>query len=93
VALQPAQGGPLVTTTFRMRVPHGANGFERISFRGGRARQRIKSRHLGFEQLVAILNGGEHPNDLIATGLGRQLVQRQDVVVQGQASVTVRVVQ
>jgi hypothetical protein len=93
VALQPAGGGPLVTTTFRMRVPHGANGFEQISFRGGRARQRIDSRRLGFEQLVAILNGGEHPNDLIATGLGRQLVREQDVVVQGQASVTVRVVQ
>jgi hypothetical protein len=93
VMLQPAGGGPPETATFRMRVPHGANGFERISFRGGRARQRIKARHLRFEQLVAILNGGEHPNDLIATGLGRQLVQRQDVVVQGQASVTVRVVQ
>ena len=92
VMLQPAGGAAPETATFRMRVPHRADGLERISFRGGRARQKIDSRHLGFEQLVAILNGGEHPNDLIATGLGRQLVQQQDVVVEGQASVTVKVV-
>jgi hypothetical protein len=92
VMLQPAEGGQPVMATFKMRVPHGATGFEQISLRGGRVRQRIKTRELGFEQLVAILNGGEHPNDLIATGLGRQLVQQQDLVVMGQASVTVRAV-
>ena len=91
VMLRPTGGGSPETTTFQMRVPHRADGFERISFRGGRARQRI-DRHLGFKQLLAILNGGEHPNDLIATGLGRQLVQGQDVVVDGQAAVTVKVV-
>ncbi|HEX9694302.1 MAG TPA: SpoIVB peptidase S55 domain-containing protein [Actinomycetota bacterium] len=91
VMLRPAGGGPPETATLRMRVPHRADGFELISFRGGRARQRI-DRHLGFKQLVTILNGGEHPNDLIASGLGRRLVQKQDVVVDGQAAVTVKVV-
>jgi hypothetical protein len=92
VTLEPPGGGQPETATFRMRVPRRASGFEQISFRGGRARQRIDTRRLGFEELVAILNGGEHPNDLIAKGLGRQLVQQQDVVVEGQASVTVKVV-
>jgi len=91
VMLRPAGGGRPETATFRMRVPHRADSFERISFRGGRARQRI-DRHLGFKQLVAILNGGEHPNDLIAAGLGRRLVRKQDVVVAGQVAVTVKVV-
>jgi hypothetical protein len=76
-----------------MRVPHRASGFERISFRGGQVRQRINTGRLGFERLLRILNGGEHPNDLIVTGLGHQLVQKQDVMVKGQSSVTVRVVE
>lgn len=92
VVLRPIGGGRPQTATFRMWVPHGANGFERISFRGGQLRQRINTSRLGFDRLLSILNDGEHPNDLIATGLGRRLIQEQDVVVQGQASVTVRVV-
>jgi hypothetical protein len=47
---------------------------------------------MGFDKLLALLNDGEHPNDLIATGLGRQLVQKQDIVVEGEAAVTVKVV-
>ena len=92
VMLRPLGGGQAQTATFRMRVPHRATGFERVSFRGGQVRQRINTGQLGFERLLGILNGGEHPNDLIATGLGRQLVQKQDMMVEGQASVTVRVV-
>jgi hypothetical protein len=92
VLLRPVGGGQAQTATFRMRVPHRASGVERISFRGGQVRQRINTGRLGFERLLRILNGGEHPNDLIVTGLGRQLVQKQDVMVKGQTSVTVRVV-
>jgi SpoIVB peptidase S55 len=92
VTLQPMEGGPPERATVRFRIPHRATGLERISLRGGKARQRINTSRMGFDKLLALLNDGEHPNDLIATGLGRQLVQKQDIVVEGEAAVTVKVV-
>jgi hypothetical protein len=92
VTLQPIEGGHPERATVRFRIPHRAAGFERISLRGGKDRQRINTSRMGFDKLLALLNGGEHPNDLIATGLGRELIRRQDLVVEGHATVTVRVV-
>jgi hypothetical protein len=92
VTLQPLEGGQPERATVRFRIPHRATGLERISLRGGKARQRINTSRMGFDKLLALLNDGEHPNDLIVTGLGRQLVQKQDIVVEGEAAVTVKVV-
>ncbi len=93
VSLQPVEGGKPVDARFTLRVPGRAGGTQRISIRGGKARKRINVRSLrSFHELLSLLNGGESPNDLIVSGLGRQITQPQDLVVKGGASLTVNVV-
>jgi hypothetical protein len=93
VSLRPAEGGRPVDETFRLRVPNGAKGTQRISFRGGKAGTAIDNRSLGsFDELLSILNGGERPNQLILSGFGRHIARSQDLVVMGDASLAVNVV-
>lgn len=94
VSLEPAEGGAPVVTTLRMKVPPWARGEERVTLRGGRARNFFFDRRgLGsFKELLAELNGGDHPNDLIVTGLGHRIAKTLDLVVDGRASFIVHVV-
>ncbi|MGH2658712.1 MAG: SpoIVB peptidase S55 domain-containing protein [Actinomycetota bacterium] len=93
VSLEPAEGGHPIVTTVKMRVPWRARGDERVTLRGGRARRFFDRRGLGsFKEVLAELNGGDHPNDLIVTGLGRRISKMLDLVVDGRASFIVHVV-
>ena len=44
------------------------------------------------QQLLDALSGGEHGNDLIATGLGRRVTTTADLMVTGKRFFTVQVV-
>lgn len=93
VSIQPVEGVKPVEARFTLRVPGRAGGQQRISFRGGKARSRIDVRHLrSFHELLSLLNGGESPNDLVASGFGHQIIRQLDLVVQGGASLAVNVV-
>ncbi|HJS26319.1 MAG TPA: hypothetical protein VJ913_04250 [Actinomycetota bacterium] len=45
-----------------------------------------------FKELLRVLNGGDHLNDLIARELGRPVTEETDLDVNGRGSFTVRVV-
>jgi len=90
--LTPADGGPNVVATMHLRVPVWARGVETVGLRGGTGRSRVRGRVRSFDQLLALLNGGGHPNDLIATGFGTRLIQAQDLIVKGKGSFDVSVV-
>ena len=90
--LAPEDGGPNVVATMQMRVPAGARGLQTVMLRGGTARTRVRGRVRSFEQLVVLLNGGDHPNDLIATGFGARLTKAQDIIVKGKGSFEVKIV-
>ncbi|HKZ76513.1 MAG TPA: hypothetical protein VJ259_07590, partial [Actinomycetota bacterium] len=94
VSLEPAEGGSPVVTTLKMKVPRWARGDERVTLRGGRARNFFFDRRGfgSFEEVLAELNGGDHPNDLIVTGLGQRIAKMLDLVVDGRASFIVHVV-
>lgn len=94
VSLEPAEGGAPVVTTLRMKVPRWARGDERVTLRGGRARNFFFDRRGfgSFDEVLAELNGGDHPNDLIVTGLGQRIAKMLDLVVEGRASFIVHVV-
>jgi hypothetical protein len=94
IGLTPAEGGPNVVTTVKMKVPSWARGLERVSLRGGKARSRLLSRGRirSFGELIQILNDGGHPNDLIVSGLGSDITKVMDLVVKGKGFFNVRVV-
>jgi SpoIVB peptidase S55 len=94
VTLQPVEGGAPVVSTFSLRVPRGASGFARVVVRRGSSRVSFEPPKEGgsFDDLLATLNNGEHPNDLVVSGFGRTLLQQQDLVVQGRSVVAVDVV-
>jgi SpoIVB peptidase S55 len=93
VTLDRVEADTSTTATVKLKVPRWARGFDRISFAGGRGRLDVYDRDVGsFEQLLSRLNGGDHLNDLIVRGLGRKILQAQDVEVTGKGSVTVKVV-
>ncbi len=81
VTLTMAEGGTQVLTT-SFHVPRGVRGLQEIVVRGGKQRWRYPD--VGsFEELVAELNSGEHPDDLVIAGLGRTRLRPQDVIVEG----------
>lgn len=91
-SLQPFGGGPSVPVTFTLRAP-ARPGFYDVQLRGGRDRFYVDERHLGsLDELLDALSGGEHDNDLIATGLGRRVTTSADLMVAGKRSFTVQVV-
>lgn len=93
VTLAPVERDTVVVAELSVKVPRGALGQERVTIRGGRGRSDWWRRGIGtFDDLLAALSSGEHRNDLILNGLGRTVVQAQDVIVTGRAGFTVRVV-
>jgi hypothetical protein len=92
VALQPFGGGASVPVTFTLRAP-ARPGYYDVRLRGGRDRFFVNERHLrSLDQLLDTLSGGEHGNDLIATGLGRRVTTTADLMVTGKRFFTVQVV-
>ena len=92
VSLQPFGGGPSVPVTFTMRAP-AQPGYYDVRLRGGRERFYVNDRHIrSFDELLDALSGGEHANDLIATGLGRRVTTGASLMVTGKRSFTVQVV-
>ena len=93
VTLDRVETGLSTTATITLRVPGWARGFEQIRLSGGRGRLDVNRRDVGsFQQLLSRLNGGDHLNDLIVSGLGRKIVEAQGVEVTGTGSITVKVV-
>jgi hypothetical protein len=90
VTLHPVDGSDVVATT-SVKVPRGARGRERITLAGGR-RGTDSNGGGSLDDLIAILNGGEHQNDLIVRGFGRTSVQAQDVIVRDRASFLIQIV-
>jgi hypothetical protein len=45
-----------------------------------------------FDDLIAMLSSGEHPNDLILAGLGGATAQEQDVIVSGKTRFWIQIV-
>jgi hypothetical protein len=92
VTLQPVEG-PDQTATLKVHVPKGSRGSEEVTLRGGSHRTYFSTRGLkSFDELLALLSGGEHPNDLIAQAFGKTTVMKQSIVVSGKDSFTIQVV-
>jgi hypothetical protein len=72
-----------VVTTFRLRVPRRARGVETVRLSGGGRRRGVPGDAPSFDELVRLLNGGGHPDDLIVRAFGRRVARMQDLVVQG----------
>ncbi len=90
VTLRMADGSTRVLVA-SFHVPWGIGGDHRITVRGGKERWRDGDAG-SFEDLLAMLSGGEHPDDLVIAGLGRTRLRPQDVIVEGQDRFTLRVV-
>jgi hypothetical protein len=92
VTLNPIDRDTNVVTELTFRVPGSARGFEQIRIRGGRGRMDFGRGIGSLDELIAMLNGGDHANDLIVNGFGKTVTQVQDVIVRGRASFTIQVV-
>jgi hypothetical protein len=91
VTLERTDGGPSAVAVLKLRVPRRARGFEQVRLSGGRGRTDYRGLN-SFDELLIALGGGEHLNDLIATGLGRRVSDAQDVEVRGKGWVTIKVI-
>lgn len=93
VTLAPVDGeGPNHVVTLTVRAP-SSKGSSSVSLRGGRSRYAVSPRDAGsFDDLLAMLNDGETPNDLVVSGAGIHVVQPQDVIVDGRGSFSIQVV-
>jgi SpoIVB peptidase S55 len=92
VTLESVAGGADTVSTFSLRVPRSAHGDQWVTLRGGKDRGYYRDRASSLEELLRQLNGGEHENDLIVTGLGGKVTVEQDVVVSEKGGFAVRVV-
>jgi len=93
VTLDPIERDTDVVTTLTVKVPRRARGYEQVRLSGGRGRLDYWGGGIGsLDDLIAVLNGGDHRNDLIVKGLGPTTVQPQEVIVTGKAGFTVKVV-
>ena len=90
--LTPIGGGRNVVTTMQMKVPSWASGFDTVMVRGGKGGSGFSMPVRSFDQLIARLSGGEHPNDLVASGFGAESSRAVDLIVKGKVFVTVQVV-
>jgi len=77
-------------STVEFEVPKNAKGTLEVSLRGGRERYRYRVN--SFDELLDMLSGGEHPNDLVVSGVGRALRFEQGVIVHGKDRFWVEVV-
>jgi len=80
--------GSRTVKSVEFEVPKNVKGFRDVSLRGGHQRYRWSDT---FQEALDILNGGEHPDDLVLAGLGRYQWP-QGLIVGGKASFTVQVV-
>ena len=77
-------------STVEFEVPKKAKGTLEASLRGGKERNRYRVN--SFDELLDMLSGGEHPNDLVVSGVGRALRFEQGVVVRGRDRFWVKIV-
>ncbi|HZD80848.1 MAG TPA: hypothetical protein VE646_12530, partial [Actinomycetota bacterium] len=91
VTLQPLDGTDPIVSTLDLRVPRSARGDRPLRFRGGRDRGWVPAAS-SLSELIMELNGGEHRNDLIVTGLGHGLSREQSMIVKGAATLTIRAI-
>lgn len=89
VTFEKAEGGTAISTV-SFRAPRRPDGVWGVTLRGGRERYRFEPE--SFEDLLTVLNGGEHPNDLVLRGLGIARSWPQDLVVQGKTRFAVEIV-
>lgn len=82
--------GATAVSTVSFRVPRRPEGLWSVMLRGGRERYRYDAQ--SFDDVLRLLNGGEHPNDLVMRGLGLAKTWEQDLVVHGKARFAVRIV-
>ena len=93
VTLERTDGGPDAVATMRFKVPAGARGSERVRLSGGKGRQDLFDRSIrSLDELLGLLNGGDHRNDLLVQGFGTGASAPQAVKVTGRGSFTVLVV-
>lgn len=91
VTLDPVERETYVVTELSLRVPRGARGVHHVRLSGGRSR--VDPYGAGsLDDLIALLSGGDHRNDLIVRGLGPRVVQAQEVIVTGRAGFAVQIV-
>lgn len=88
VTFASAEGADVVTTV-EFEVPANVRGIRDVSLRGGRERYRWPET---FPEVLDMLNGGEHPDDLVVAGLGGLRQWPQGIVVSGKARFQVQVV-
>jgi hypothetical protein len=91
VTLDPIDGSDVVTR-LTYKLPKSASATRQIKLRGGHEGYWYDDEINSFDDLLAAMSGGEQPNDLVATGFGRSLVQEQDVIVSGKSGVYVQIV-
>jgi len=93
VGIKPVDGSANHTVAFDFKVPNSARRSDQLLVRGGSRRVSFSSRGThSFDQLVKKLNGGEHPNDVVAEAFGAKTKTPADLEVLGKRSITVRVV-
>lgn len=93
VTLERTAGGPDSVATMTFKVPGGARGSDLVRLSGGKGRFDVFDRSIrSLDELLDVLNGGDHRNDLIAKGFGAKVSQALDVKVTGKGSFTVHVV-
>jgi SpoIVB peptidase S55 len=91
--LESTTGGPDRVATMIFKVPRGARGFDLVRLSGGKGRFDVFDRRIrSLDELLDVLNGGDHRNDLIAKGFGSGTSEALDVKVTGRGSFTVRIV-
>lgn len=91
VTLNPIESGHPTLATFALKMPRSARGDIYVSLRGGKDRGRVRDTS-SFDELLRVLNGGQHRNDLIVQGVGRTVSREQPVIVTGRGGFEVRVV-
>lgn len=89
--LDPVDGDPVIAV-LALKLPKGARGEREIELRGGKERYYNYRGIESLDDLLAMLSGGEHGNDLIAKGFNRSSTQEQDVIVKGKDRFLVRII-
>lgn len=80
-----------VVTTFTVKIPRSARGSSEIRIGAGRGPD-YSGRYSSFDELVAALNGGDHPNDLVVKGFHIVQTLEQSLIVHGRGGFRVQVV-
>jgi hypothetical protein len=93
VGIKPFDGSANHTVTFDFKVPNSAHRSGDLLIRGGSRRFYVSTRGIrSFKQLLQKLNGGEHPNDVVAEAFGAKTKTPGDLQVSGKRTITVRIV-